>query len=32
MALKSGQMAYLTVNAAVFEKAKEFLKSVSVGG
>lgn len=29
MALKSGQMAYLTVDPAVFEKAKEFLKSVS---
>ena len=27
MALKSGQMAYLTVNPAVFEKAKAFLKS-----
>ena len=32
MALKSGQMAYLPVNPAVFEKAKEFLKSVSYGG
>jgi len=31
MALKSGQMAYLNVNPAVFEKAKEFLKSVSSG-
>jgi len=32
MALKSGQMAYLTVNPAAFEGAKEFLKSVSSGG
>jgi hypothetical protein len=32
MALKSGQMAYLNVNAATFEKAKAFLKSVSSGG
>ena len=31
MALKSGQMAYLTVNPMVFEKAKLFLKSVSSG-
>jgi hypothetical protein len=31
MALKSGQMAYLTVNPAVFERAKAFLKSVSPG-
>lgn len=31
MALKSGQMAYLTVNPTVFEKAKVFLKSVSTG-
>ncbi|MEN6458316.1 MAG: prenyltransferase/squalene oxidase repeat-containing protein [Thermoguttaceae bacterium] len=32
MALKSGQMAYLPVNPAVFDKAKEFLKSVAYGG
>ena len=32
MALKSGRMAYLPVNPAVFEKAKAFLKSVSFGG
>ena len=32
MALKSGKMAYLNVNDAVFEKAKAFLKSVSAGG
>ncbi len=32
MALKSGQMAYLPVNPAVFDKAKTFLKSVSFGG
>ncbi len=32
MALKSGQMAYLPVDPAVFERAKEFLKSVSFGG
>jgi hypothetical protein len=32
MALKSGQMAYLNVNAGTFEKAKAFLKSVSFGG
>jgi hypothetical protein len=31
MALKSGQMAYLSVNPVVFEKAKQFLKSVSSG-
>jgi hypothetical protein len=31
MALKSGVMAYLAVNPAVFEKAKAFLKSVSAG-
>ena len=31
MALKSGQMAYLTVNPATLEKAKAFLKSVSSG-
>ena len=31
MALKSGQMAYLTVNPMVFEKAKLFLKSASSG-
>jgi hypothetical protein len=31
MALKSGQMAYLNVNPAVFEKAKEYLKSASSG-
>ncbi|MEN6449616.1 MAG: prenyltransferase/squalene oxidase repeat-containing protein [Thermoguttaceae bacterium] len=31
MALKSGQMAYLPVNPAVFDKAKQFLKSVSYG-
>lgn len=32
MALKSGQMAYLTVNPAVLEKAMAFLESVSSGG
>ena len=32
MALKSGQMAYLTVNPVVFERAKAFLKSVSRRG
>ena len=31
MALKSGQMAYLTVNPVVFERTKLFLKSVSSG-
>jgi hypothetical protein len=31
MALKSGQMAYLSVRTPVFDKAKEFLKSVSSG-
>ncbi|MBN1394918.1 MAG: terpene cyclase/mutase family protein [Pirellulales bacterium] len=31
MALKSGQMAYLTVNPAVLEGAKKFLESVSTG-
>jgi hypothetical protein len=31
MALRSGQMAYLDVNPAVFEKAKEYLKSASSG-
>ncbi len=31
MALKSGKMAYLNVNEAVFGKAKAFLKSVSSG-
>lgn len=29
MALKSGRMAYLNVNEAVFERTKDFLKSVS---
>ena len=32
MALKSGQMAYLTVNPTVLDKAKAFLESVSSGG
>jgi hypothetical protein len=32
MALKSGQMAYLTVRPAVFEKAKAFLKTVTFEG
>ncbi len=32
MALKSGQMAYLSVNPAVLEKAQAFLESVSSGG
>jgi hypothetical protein len=32
MALKSGQMAYLTVNPAVLEKGKAFLKTVTFGG
>lgn len=32
MALKSGQMGYLTVDPAVFDKAKAFLESVSTGG
>jgi hypothetical protein len=31
MALKSGMMAYLTVNPVVFERTKVFLKSVSQG-
>ena len=31
MALKSGQMAYLTVNPIVFERAKAFLKLCSAG-